>query len=295
MNGGGGDDIFYATGATVGATLDGGTGSTTLILTGGGTATLGANATNIAKVVLSAAPSGETQPAWDFTANALQGLVIEDQNTGDTITLGDASQTVLLSAGDHHIDVTAATAGAAVLAGASGNNVLEIAGGGVAVLNGSDARLSVQLDEATDVTLSSGAGMSVTGSSGADTITAGAAGQTLTGNGGADTLVSSLQGGDAFKDTTANLNGVTVKGFATAGNTLDLTDLASGGATTSFTEDASNNFGTLTVSNGTKSASLILFGQFMASGFQTTGDGATGTAVSYTPPASSAALATPVH
>ena len=195
---GGGDDVFYATASTLGATIDGGTGSSTLFLTGGGTATMGANITDLAKVVLTPAASGDTQPDWSFTANAEHGLEIDDDATGGTLTVGDASQVVLLSAGDHHVIETAATAGAAVLAGASGTNVLEITGGGAVVLNASDARLTVELDQATDLTLSSGAGMTAIGGGGADTITALAAGQTLTGGGGADTLVGSTSGGDTF-------------------------------------------------------------------------------------------------
>ena len=295
VNGGGGNDLFYATASTIGATIDGGTGSSTLCLTGGGTAAMGADITDLAKVVLTPAASGATQPAWSFTANAEHGLEIDDDATGDTVTVGDASQVVLLSSGDHHVIETAATAGAAVLAGASGTNVLEITGGGAVVLNASDARLTVQLDQATDLTLSSGSGMTAIGDSGADTITALAAGQTLTGGGGGDTLVGSASGGDTFKDTTGHLDGVTIEGFGVAGDVLDVTDLNSGSATLSFKEDAGAAFGTLTVSDGAKSASVILFGQFMAAGFSTAADAGSGTAVTYTPPPPQNALAMPGH
>ena len=167
--------------------------------------------------------------------------------------------------------------------------------GGEVVLNVSDARLTVELDQATDVTLSSGSGMTAVGGSGADTITALAAGQTLTGGGGADVLVGSTSGGDTFKDTTSDLNGVTLKGFGLAGDVLDVTDLNSSSATLSFKEDASNAFGTLTVADGARSASLTLFGQFMAAGTSTTADAGVGTAISYTPPPVQNALALPGH
>ena len=55
-------------------------------------------------------------------------------------------------------------------------------------------------------------------------------------------------------------------------------------------EDASNTFGTLTLgaAGSAASASVVLFGQFAASGFSTSSDGGAGVSVTYTP-----AIATP--
>ena len=73
--------------------------------------------------------------------------------------------------------------------------------------NAADYDVTVKLDQASTLTLGTGAGETAIGSSGADTLIAGAVGQTLTGGGGADTLVGYGQGGTSFKDTAADLSG----------------------------------------------------------------------------------------
>jgi len=67
---------------------------------------------------------------------------------------------------------------------------------------------------------------------------------------------------------------------------LDFTDLKLVAGTThfSFKEDASNTFGTLTVTDGTHNAAIQLFGQFMAAGFGVASDGKNGTDFAYTAP-----------
>ena len=97
--GGGGNDQIWITAATISATFDGGTGTTTLHLTGGGAARMGSNITDIAAVVLEDAPAGQTQPDYVFTANALPGLAIVASAGNDTITLGAAGQSVTAGAG----------------------------------------------------------------------------------------------------------------------------------------------------------------------------------------------------
>ena len=289
VNGGAGSDLIYATGSTLGATITGGTGTTTLDLTGGGVASMGSNITGVSRVSL----LGST--AFAFTANTTAKLEIVDTGglDGDSITVGAASQTVLLGAGGHHIYATSANAGAAVLSSGTGPNVLEITTGGTSILSGSDANMTVMLDAAGNLTLSTNTGMIAIGSTGADTITAHASGQTLTGNGGGDTLVGWIGGADSFSDTLANLNGTSIKGFAAKGDVIDVTDSA---VTTSFTEDASNTFGTLTLTSGAATSKITLFGQFMASGFSTAAEGTSGTAVSYTPPTvQPQAIAAPGH
>ncbi len=57
-HGGSGNDTFNVTAATIGATIDGGTGQSALDVTGGGTVTMGANITRIATVLLAAASDG---------------------------------------------------------------------------------------------------------------------------------------------------------------------------------------------------------------------------------------------
>ena len=75
-----------------------------------------------------------------------------------------------------------------------------------------------------------------------------------------------------------------VSGFS-ALDKIDLTSVTFGAQTTlAFSEDASNNFGTLTVSDGTHTTSVQLLGQYMASGFSKATDAGAGTLVSYTQP-----------
>ena len=119
----------------------------------------------------------------------------------------------------------------------------------------------------------------VTGSPYADTLTAGSSGALLTGDGGADTYVLNASGVDVAKDTAANLNGTTVNNFTTLDG-LDFTNVAFGAGTTlGFVENGGNTAGTLTVSDGTHTAALLLLGQYAASSFQTVSDGGSGTVV----------------
>jgi hypothetical protein len=69
----------------------------------------------------------------------------------------------------------------------------------------------------------------------------------------------------------------TLSGFAAA-DTLDLRDFGSG-TTISYSS------GVLSVADGTLTANIALFGQYMAAGFGTSADGSGGTLVTYTPPA----------
>jgi predicted Zn-dependent protease len=85
--------------------------------------------------------------------------------------------------------------------------------------------------------------------------------------------------------TTTGLNGVTLQNFASI-DKLDITNLGFGANTSlGFTENANNNFGTLSVSDGTHSASIILLGQYIASGFTKGADAGSGTMIAYTLPA----------
>ncbi len=95
--GGGGNDIFNVKATTIGATIDGGTGVSKLVVSGGGTEVMGSNITHIASVDLASAGS-----AYNFTANAISGLVINDLSAGnnDKIHAGAAGQTLTGGTGD---------------------------------------------------------------------------------------------------------------------------------------------------------------------------------------------------
>jgi hypothetical protein len=175
-----------------------------------------------------------------------------------------------------------------VVAG-TGQDVLEITGGGTAALNTVQAAIPVELTQATNLTLSGKVGITVLGSGQGDTITAKATGQILTGNGGDATLSGFSGGGDIFRDTTSHASGETIVNFAAAKDTLDLTDLNfSAGPTLAYSQGATS--GTLSVSDGTHSAAITLFGQFSAAGFHMATDGGAGTSITYTAPPASPAL-----
>ena len=75
----------------------------------------------------------------------------------------------------------------------------------------------------------------------------------------------------------------TIAGFG-AGDALDLADIAAGAnETLGFAANASASGGTLTVSDGTHSASLALLGQYAAAGFTTAADANGGTIITYAP------------
>jgi hypothetical protein len=76
-----------------------------------------------------------------------------------------------------------------------------------------------------------------------------------------------------------------VSGFA-KGDSLDLTNIGFGSAT-KLSYSGSSTEGTLTVTNGALTASILLFGQYVASGFADATDTRSGTLVTYTPPAHS--------
>jgi hypothetical protein len=100
-----------------------------------------------------------------------------------------------------------------------------------------------------------------------------------------DPPIGATAGGDLFQDQTALLNGDTVAGFAAPGDAIDFTDLKDGpGVIQSFMENGAGTAGTLKVSDGTHSASIMLLGQFMASAFVPTQDGiGLGTIITYQP------------
>jgi hypothetical protein len=90
-------------------------------------------------------------------------------------------------------------------------------------------------------------------------------------------------------DTSAHINGLTVKSFA-SGDEIDLTDLAASGASATFSENSAATSGTLTITSGQHIVSLTLLGQFapagasgsaLAAGFHLASDGGAGMVISY--------------
>jgi hypothetical protein len=150
-------------------------------------------------------------------------------------------------------------------------SILELTGGGTGTLDAADKKLTVQLAQASTLTLSLQGFLTVDGSSGADTIVALAAGQTLTGGLGLDMLTGSAATGDTFKDTSIGLNGDTIVNFVGT-DMIDITDLAPGaGLMLGYTQNGT--YGTLTVTEGSQSSTITLLGTFSLSDFTTGSDG----------------------
>jgi serralysin len=275
VNGGaGGTDIYNVTKSTIGnVTIKGGIGSNTLVVTGGGNATMGAKITGVNAVQLATTTT--------FTANTTAGLQISGSSTGgDTITLGAPTQSVIAGGPNETIKATAADAGAAI-SGLGANSTLQITSGGTITLNAATDVKTVTLSAASTLLLNNKMSFVAVGSNGNDKITAGGTGQTLTGGAGTDTLTGYSGGFDIFKDTAAHLNGDTIAGFV-ASDTIDLTNLTFAGATVTAVPNGANTKVTV-ASGGTKSVFMIAAGPWSATGsFHLATDGAAGTFLTHT-------------
>ncbi len=268
VNGGAGTDIYNVTKATIAnTTIKGGSGSNTLVVTGGGNATMGSNITGINAVQLATTTK--------FTANSTAGLQISGSSAGgDTIILGAATQSVIGGGPKETVDASSANAGASV-SGLGANSTLDITSGGTITLNANADVATVKLTSASTLILNGMAFITADGSTGKDTIQAGGIDQTLTGNGGADTLTGFSGGSDTFKDTAGHLNGVLISDFINT-DTIDLTN-ALYSAIEKVTAAASGANTSVTVTSGATKSVFTIAGTWSSSGFQLASDGATGT------------------
>ena len=224
------------------------------------------------------------------------GIGVYDANgvTGGTVTLGANSLLLFDGANDLTIaDGSGGSGGAVVLVAsnlttfddASGLSVSDASGvtGGNIVLGTNN----IGLVDAASGTL----GVYDAGGVSGGTVTLGASGQTLVAGTSGLTLIGSNQGRDIFVGSSSQLNSDTIKNFAASGDVLDLSDMSSSYLTTAtFAENAGGTAGTLTLSDGPHSSTIVLFGQFMAAGFSgsaasagfsTAFDGTAGTNVTY--------------
>ncbi len=194
VNGGSGDDTYFVTALTIGGTIVGGSGTNNLDVQGGGTMTMGANISGMNYVFLL-----NSGTAYNFTANATPNMVIHAGADNATITVGNSSQTVFGSTGSLEVLATAALAGVTVHGG-TGSNLLEITNGGSIALNTGDSKVTVELEAATTLALTTNASVAIDGVAGNDVFMATAnvmrAGEQITGGGTDNTLV--LQGGGSF-------------------------------------------------------------------------------------------------
>jgi len=275
VNGGGGNNTINVAASWLGATINGGTGTNILVVTGGGTGVMGNRIQGISKVALATTTT--------FTSNGTANLQIAGSTAGgDTITLGSASQKVVSGGVNEHVRATAVNAGAQV-SGLGVGSELEITTGGSVTLNSATGGsagdpLLVKLDAATNLTLSPMQFIDAIGSNGNDTITAGAKYQTLTGGAGTDILTGYAGGYDTFQDTAAGLNGDTIRNFL-ASDQIDITNLIPGTAVLTATASGANT--ALTVVSGATRTSFLMAGSLTQSSFAITADGAGGTLITH--------------
>ncbi|HEY1935546.1 MAG TPA: VWD domain-containing protein [Acetobacteraceae bacterium] len=274
IDGGSGGDKFVVTAATIGATITGGSGANVLEVQDGGTLAMGSNITGINQVFLDNAGT-----SYNFTANNQTGLTIFASTDNDTITVGDASQTVVDTGGTLQVLATATHAGVAVLGG-TGSSTLEITTGGTFALNSGDSNVTVRLDAASTLTLNHMQFIHAVGSGGNATIYAGAANQVLSGGGGLnDTLDDVGHYGVTFQDTVANFANDTLADF-TKLDSIDVTNLNSALASAIFSGTSAS--GMLNVmSNGSAVVSIKLSGTISGT-IHTMTDNHSGTLITFT-------------
>jgi hypothetical protein len=275
ISSGTGNSVFNVTSATSAAKITAGGGANTLAVSGGGTVTMGAAITGVNIAAIN--DSGVT--GTSFIANSDTKLVIDGGAGADTITLGAATQNVVAGSGTTLIKGVIGDAGALITSNSLGTSTLDLTTGGTGTLNAADTELTVTLSTATNLTLSKMGFITVDGSAGNDTLTALAANQTLTPGLGTDTLIGYSGFGDLFKDTAAGLNGDTIFDFG--GNDLvDLTNVNSS-MVTSLGWTQSGTGGTLRISDGTNTASILFSGTYTAASFTFGADGSLGTYIHF--------------
>ena len=259
VTGGSGKDTFNVNSSTIGATINGGGGASTLaVLTGGTlpTAVMGANITNIKAVTVAA--------GLTFVANGLN-LTITPAAATDNLTGGGGADI---------FDVNATTIGATINGG-TGHSTLAVLGGGSATMGANITNIAaVTLAAGTHFTANN-LNLTMTGSKSVDTIIAGSGADVITGGGGADLLVGG-SGADTFKDTAADLALSTIQNF-TAADTIDISNSKPTSTTT-----ATWASGVLTVAEGTRKTLIKLPGSFTGA-FTVSSDGASGMDIRYTP------------
>ncbi len=302
-----------ASGATVssgGTQYDAGTASTTTLMSSGTQVVFArATSTMIDRGGIQEVVAGGTAISATVSGGGIQ------------YDAGTANDTLISGGGNQLTVVSGATASATIVSGggtqydagtASGTTLL---GGGVQVVFGSAAGTTID-NAGAQIIVSGGTASGTTVSSGGFQYDAGtASGTTLDGgtlevfSGGAingATISSGLvelqsgatagsstitfAGGGTLKLDATGTYGSLVAGFAVP-DAFDLSAISFASATKPYAGDTSS--GTLTVSDGANSVSLLLLGNYTAASFNLGAEsgGGTGTVVTDTPPASSGVVA----
>jgi hypothetical protein len=296
-----GNDTFYAAAGVLNSrdSIDGGGGTNTLNLLGGGSFDLGAPKvlTNIQTVTAQENAAGTTvymrdglnvnllvKPVASGSITVYGGADSDTFNLGvgtDTVVLGSPTETVYGGPGGTNlVQATAAQATALIAGAAIGTTTLEITTGGTVTLNPLDTRLTVRLDAATNLGLSSSLGFitAIGAVAGHDVLKAGFTNQTLQSIGGNDTLIGSGAFGDTFLGTAAGFAGDTIQGFGGT-DVIDFSDVAFATLKPIVYSAAT---GKLVVSDATHSATVTMSGAYTSASFsapQT--DGHSGTLVKF--------------
>jgi hypothetical protein len=203
---GAGNNLILATNAALSAgdSINGGGGTNTLKLSGGGTFDLSQPTTLTAVQAVTAQEAsgaaaqtvilrnGYTGAITAMSGAAGSGITIIgaadsaaiDLGTGkDTVTVGATTETIKGGGGNNTFNVTAATIGAKITGGA-GTNTLAVSGGGTVAMGPSITGVThVTLSDAgvtgTIFTANTTSGLAIAGGGGTDTITLGAAKQSV--------------------------------------------------------------------------------------------------------------------
>jgi hypothetical protein len=242
-------------------------------------------------------PSNPKAPTISIIG-AHNAAIINLSSGNDVVTMGDVLETLHGGTGNDTAIVNKSTIGATI-DGGGGVNTLQVKSGGIMAMGNNITNMQkvVLTPEVTayDFTANAINGLLITDSNtlAFDTIRAGGLNQTLTGGGaGKETMFGFSGGNTTFKNNAATFNNDTIHNFDAPNAAIDITNMNSGNLQPiSFVEDGSNTFGTLTVSDGTRTTALTLFGQFMAQNFHAASDGGSGTVITYQQPQQLAFLA----
>jgi hypothetical protein len=262
ISAGTGNDLILATGGALSAgdSINGGGGTNTLKLSGGGTFDLSqpTTLTNLQLVTAQEASGAAAQTVilrngYVGTITAVSGAagsgitivgaadsaVINLGSGTDTVTVGAATETIKGGSGTDTFNVTAATIRARI-AGGAGTNTLAVSGGGTVAMGTSITGVThVALNDTgvtgTSFTANTTSGLAIAGGGGTDTITLGAAKQSVAAGAGT-TLVKGVMADAGDLVTTAG----TTTFELTSGGTGTL-NAGDGGITVKL--DAASNLG----------------------------------------------------
>jgi autotransporter passenger strand-loop-strand repeat protein len=168
--------------------------------------------------------------------------------------------------------------GVEVVSGGTASGTTVSSGGSGTVMSGGTASGVIVYSGGSEVISSGGAVNGATLSGGFLEIKSG-------GTASGSTITFSSAGGTLQLDDSQHFTGASavIGGFGVPGG-IDLADISFGSSTTlSFTEASNNTSGTLTVGDGTHTATLLLLGQYVAANFTAQTDGQGGTLITDPP------------